>query len=149
MLWESRRTACEAGKKGTKAIPGDCGRLVAMATGSTGAEMNERRESESQKPWVAVLGAGTMGRGIAQAFAQSGYEVSMFDTVAAALDGAGGQIAKMLDRAVEKGKLTATDSSATKARLHPVRILSDLPRCALIVEAAPEKVELKIDVLSE
>jgi 3-hydroxybutyryl-CoA dehydrogenase len=88
-----------------------------------------------------------MGRGIAQVFAQSGYEVRLFDVVPDALGAATGQIAKMLDRAVEKGKMTAPDASAAKARIKTAADLSDIGTCRLIVEAATEKADVKIDVL--
>ena len=96
---------------------------------------------------VAVVGTGTMGRGIAQVFAQSGYEAYMFDTVPAALESASGQIAKMLDRAVEKGKMSADDAAAAKKRLRPVAKLSDLGQSPLVIEAVTENAEVKIDTL--
>jgi 3-hydroxybutyryl-CoA dehydrogenase len=98
---------------------------------------------------IAVIGAGTMGRGIAQVFAQSGYEVSLFDTYAPALESAGGQIGNMLDRAVEKGKLSADDAAGAKRRVKIVTNPSDIGAgtCELVVEAIIEKLEAKIDVL--
>ena len=101
------------------------------------------------KKEVAVIGAGTMGRGIAQVFAQSGFDAYMYDTVPAALESASAQINKMLDRAVEKGKMQADDAAAAKGRLHPVSSLSDIGKHPLIVEATTEKPEIKIDVLRQ
>ncbi|UCE61094.1 MAG: 3-hydroxybutyryl-CoA dehydrogenase [Phycisphaerales bacterium] len=98
---------------------------------------------------VAVIGAGTMGRGIAQVFAQSGYDAYMFDTVPAALESASKQIGKMLSKAVEKGKMSAEDAEAAKKRLHLVNALSDIGARPLIVEAATEKLEIKIELLKE
>jgi 3-hydroxybutyryl-CoA dehydrogenase len=98
---------------------------------------------------IAVIGAGTMGRGIAQVFAQAGYEASIFDAFPAALDDGVKQINKMLDRAAEKGVIKPDDAAAAKKRVHPTRAIAELPQCALIVEAATEKVEIKIDVLKE
>jgi len=100
---------------------------------------------------IAVIGAGTMGRGIAQVFAQSGYQVRMFDSYAPAIESATGQINKMLDRAVEKGKMSADDAGATKKRIKIIERLSDLGQgsCGLIVEAIIEKPEPKIEVLRE
>ncbi len=60
-----------------------------------------------KKGQIAVLGAGTMGRGIVQVFAVAGYSVRMFDVSSAAIESATRQIHKMLDRAVEKGRLEA------------------------------------------
>jgi len=96
---------------------------------------------------MAVIGAGTMGRGIAQVFAQAGYEVGIHDAFPAALDSAIGQIGKMLDRAVEKGKMSKDDAAGTKSRLHTFASVSELGKRSLIVEAVIEKPELKVDVL--
>ena len=79
---------------------------------------------------VGVIGAGTMGRGIAQVFAQSGYEVGIFDTVPAAIKSARAQIDKMLDRAVEKNRMSAQDAVGAKGRIHPVGRLSELGTCS-------------------
>lgn len=101
------------------------------------------------KQRIAVLGAGTMGRGIAQVFAQSGHEVSLFDVIPAALDNATAEISKFLDKSVEKGKLSSTEAQATKQRLQPVRALSDLGvgKLPLVIEAATERVDVKIELL--
>ncbi len=98
---------------------------------------------------VGVIGAGTMGRGIAQVFAQTGYDVCMCDTVPAALESAMGQIGKMLGRAVEKGKMSADDAAAAKEKLHPTADLADIGKRPLIVEAATEKLEVKIALLKQ
>lgn len=98
---------------------------------------------------VAVIGAGTMGRGIAQVFAQSGYDVYMHDTVPAALESASGQIGKLLDKAVEKSKMSAEDAAAAKKRIHPMAKLSDIGRCPLVIEAATENVSIKLDILKQ
>ncbi len=96
---------------------------------------------------VGVIGAGTMGRGIAQVFAQSGFEVGLFDAFPAAIEAASGQIHKMLDRAVEKGKMSAEDAAATKGRIQTVGNLSDLGKRSLVVEAVSENPDVKLDVL--
>jgi 3-hydroxybutyryl-CoA dehydrogenase len=98
---------------------------------------------------IAVIGAGTMGRGITQVFAQAGFEVTMYDAYAPAIQSAAQQIGKMLDRAVEKGKTSADDAGATKKRIRAVEKLSDIGQCSLIVEAIIEKAEAKIEVLKE
>jgi len=98
---------------------------------------------------VAVIGVGTMGRGIAQVFAQAGFDVAMHDAYAPALESAAGQIGKMLDRGVEKGKVTPEDAAAAKGRLRAVPKASDLPKCSLIVEAVLEKPEVKIEVYKQ
>ncbi|MEK6677648.1 MAG: 3-hydroxyacyl-CoA dehydrogenase NAD-binding domain-containing protein [Planctomycetota bacterium] len=98
---------------------------------------------------IAVLGAGTMGRGIAQVFAQSGIEVRLFDVVPAAIQAAQSEIGKFLQKGVEKGKVNAADAEATKKRIQPVTNLAELGTCDLIVEAATEKLEVKLDLLKQ
>jgi 3-hydroxybutyryl-CoA dehydrogenase len=98
---------------------------------------------------IAVIGAGTMGRGIAQVFAQAGYEVALFDAFPAALEDGVKQIGKMLDRAAEKGVIKPDDAAAAKNRIKPTKAVADLPKCELIVEAATEKPEIKIDILKQ
>ena len=98
---------------------------------------------------MAVIGAGTMGRGIAQVFAQAGWTVYLNDVFPAALDSAIKTIGKMLDRAVEKGKMSADDASATKGNIKTVGNLSDIGKAALIVEAALEKPDVKIELLKK
>ncbi len=98
---------------------------------------------------IAVIGAGTMGRGIAQVFAQSGFDAYVFDAFPEALKSASKQINKMLDRGVEKGRMSADDAASTKARLHFVESLSDVGKQPLIVEAATEKLETKIAILRD
>ena len=98
---------------------------------------------------VAVIGAGTMGRGIAQVFAQAGYEVALFDAFPAALEDGVKQIGKMLDRAAEKGAIKADDAAAAKKRIRPAKSIGEFPKCELIIEAATEKPEIKIDILKQ
>jgi 3-hydroxybutyryl-CoA dehydrogenase len=100
--------------------------------------MNEKR--------VSVIGAGTMGRGIAQVFAQAGYIVAIHDAIPAALQSAATQIKSMLDKAVEKGKLAGEDAAAAIERIKPVNRLADIGPCSLIVEAVIEKLETKVEV---
>ena len=96
---------------------------------------------------VAVIGAGTMGRGIAQTFAQAGFDVAMYDAVPAAIESAGVQIAKMLDRAAAKGKMSAEDADAAKNRIHTFAKPSDMGKQSLVIEAVYENPEAKIEVL--
>ena len=96
---------------------------------------------------MAVIGAGTMGRGIVQVFAQAGYDAYMFDMAPEALDSAGKAIEKLLNRAVEKDRMTAEDAESTRSRIHPVSKLCDVGTCPLIVEAATERLEVKLEIL--
>jgi 3-hydroxybutyryl-CoA dehydrogenase len=97
---------------------------------------------------VGVVGAGTMGNGIAQVFAQSGYTVTLCDTAAPALDRARGTIEKSLGKFVEKGKLSAGDRDASLARLSTGTTLDDLATADYVVEAIAENVDAKRDVFA-
>ena len=97
---------------------------------------------------VGVIGAGTMGNGIAQVFAQSGYTVTLCDTAPAALDRARGTIAKSLGKFVEKGKLSADDRDASLARLSTGTTLDSLATTDYVVEAIAEDVDAKRDVFA-
>jgi len=96
---------------------------------------------------VIVVGAGTMGRGIAQVFAQSGYEVYLNDAIPKALDEGVAFIHKMIDRAAEKGAIQADQAQATKSRLHTIRTIGEAPACPLIIEAATERPDTKNEIL--
>lgn len=92
---------------------------------------------------IAVIGAGSMGAGIAQLAAQSGHVVRLFDQQPEAAERAIARIAKDLDGAVIKGRLSAADRAATLQRLQPVSLMSDLAGCGLAIEAIVEKLEVK------
>ena len=96
---------------------------------------------------VAVIGTGTMGRGIVQVFAQSGFEVRMFDAHPPALDSARAQIKALLDKAVAKEKITATDATATLKRIGVMGAMADLGSVQLVVEAVTEQPEVKTEVI--
>ncbi|MEZ4451714.1 MAG: 3-hydroxybutyryl-CoA dehydrogenase [Nannocystaceae bacterium] len=92
---------------------------------------------------IGVLGAGQMGAGIAQVAAQGGYTVSLADvSVELAQKGKDG-IAKLLGRAVEKGKLDAGERDAILGRITAVAGAAGLAECDLVVEAATENIDLK------
>jgi len=98
---------------------------------------------------VAVLGAGTMGNGIAHVFARAGYKVLLRDVEQRFLDRALDTIAKNLDREIKKGKLDPALKETVLARLVPVTDMSTIANADFVVEAVPEKLELKRHVLSE
>jgi 3-hydroxybutyryl-CoA dehydrogenase len=95
---------------------------------------------------VGVLGAGQMGQGIAQVAAQAGLAVVLVDATLEFAQAGIGKIKKQLDRQVEKGKLDAAARDATLARLTAGGAHKDLAACDLVVEAAPEKEELKVAI---
>jgi len=92
---------------------------------------------------VVVVGAGTMGNGIAQTFAASGRRVLLLDANEAALKRGLGAIEKSLGKLVEKGKLDAKAREETLARIATEQGTFPVAECAIAVEAVPEKVEIK------
>ncbi|HET8905064.1 MAG TPA: 3-hydroxyacyl-CoA dehydrogenase NAD-binding domain-containing protein, partial [Saccharospirillum sp.] len=95
---------------------------------------------------IGVLGAGTMGHGIAQVFAQSGYTVHLVDNQQAQLDTALKAVDRSLGKFVEKGKLTTEQHSAALARLHTNTDIEVFAGCDLVVEAITENETVKIDL---
>jgi 3-hydroxybutyryl-CoA dehydrogenase len=98
---------------------------------------------------VAVLGAGTMGNGIAHVFARAGYNVILRDVQEGFLQRGMETIGKNLDREVKKGKLTETEKPQVLARLKPVTDFAAVAAADFVVEAVPEKMEIKRAVLTE
>jgi len=98
---------------------------------------------------VAVLGAGTMGNGIAHVFARGGYNVILRDVEARFLDNAIDTISKNLDREVKKGKIPEGDKSRVLGRIHTTTDMSEIARADFAVEAVPERLDLKLSVLRE
>ncbi len=98
---------------------------------------------------VAVLGAGTMGNGIAHVFARSGYRVILRDIEQRFLDRALETIKGNLDREVKKAKITEADKIAALDRIQPQTAISSLAEADFAVEAVPENLDLKIRVLKE
>lgn len=98
---------------------------------------------------VGVIGAGTMGNGIAQVFAASGYEVVLRDVSTEAVSRGMKAIEKSLDRLVAKDKVAATDKQATLERIHATTELSWLTDVDVVIEAATENLELKLTIFRE
>jgi len=98
---------------------------------------------------VAVIGAGTMGNGIAHVFAKAGYSVILRDVDQKYLDRALDTIGKNLDREVKKAKITEADKSATLARIKITTDAKALAAADIAVEAVPEQRELKERLLKE
>src|SRR3984957_18902668 len=95
---------------------------------------------------VGVIGAGTMGNGIAHVFARSGFHVVLRDVEQRFLDRGLETIGKNLDREVAKNKISAADKVATLARISPILERGKLADCDLVVEAATEKFEIKTEI---
>ncbi|MDR2155341.1 MAG: 3-hydroxybutyryl-CoA dehydrogenase [Burkholderiaceae bacterium] len=98
---------------------------------------------------VGIVGAGTMGNGIAQACAVSGINVVMIDIAQAAVDKGLATIGKSLDRLIAKEKMTAADRAAALARIKGSANYDDLKTVQLVIEAATENHELKNKILKQ
>jgi 3-hydroxybutyryl-CoA dehydrogenase len=98
---------------------------------------------------VAVVGAGTMGNGIAHVFARSGYKVILRDVERRFLDRGMETIGKNLDREIKKGKIAESEKEAVFGRLQPVTDMAAIAGADFAVEAVPEKIEIKRAVLGE
>lgn len=96
-----------------------------------------------------VIGAGTMGAGIAEVFAKAGIEVNLFDVAQEIIDGGLQRIDKSLAKAVSKGKLDEDGAMAARARVKPVRSYDTSADVDLVVEAAPENMQLKKTIFGE
>src|SRR5580704_3724122 len=92
---------------------------------------------------IGVVGAGTMGHGIAQTFAQAGFSVQIVDIAPPVLDLARAAIAASLGKFVEKGRLAATDRDAALSRISTTTSLDHLAGADFIVEAIVEQAEAK------
>jgi 3-hydroxybutyryl-CoA dehydrogenase len=95
---------------------------------------------------VGVMGAGTMGHGIAQVLIRSGYTVFLHDLSQQLLDSGAGRIAKGLNRDVEKNRLTAEERDHALARLKPTTVAADLAAADFVIEAVTEKFDVKAGV---
>lgn len=98
---------------------------------------------------VGVVGAGTMGNGIAHVFARSGYQVLLCDVEQRFLDRALDTIGKNLDREVAKNKIAAADKTAVLGRIEPVLERGKLAECDFVVEAASEKFPIKAEIFQD
>jgi 3-hydroxybutyryl-CoA dehydrogenase len=98
---------------------------------------------------VAVLGAGTMGNGIAHVFGRAGFNVILRDVDQRYLDSALGTISKNLDREIKKGKLSESEKPAVLSRIKTVIDMAAIAPADFAVEAVPEKLEIKRAVLTE
>jgi len=98
---------------------------------------------------VGVIGAGTMGNGIAHVFARSGYSVILCDVEQRFLERGLATITKNLDREVAKNKISAEDKASALRKIEPVTDRARLADCDFIVEAATEKFEIKTEIFRD
>jgi 3-hydroxybutyryl-CoA dehydrogenase len=101
------------------------------------------------KQTIGVLGSGTMGGGIAQVASQAGYLVMLYDVSREMLDKSVKQIDGQMKRAVEKGRMAEDEAAKVVKRVTVTEELGDLAKCAFVIEAAPEKLDLKQSLFRE
>lgn len=97
---------------------------------------------------IGVCGAGTMGAGIAQLCCQSGARTVLFDPDAGALERGAQRIHSQLQRSAQRGRLTAAEATVAAANLTTVGELAPLADCELVIEAAPERLEIKHELFT-
>ncbi|MDA8107177.1 MAG: 3-hydroxybutyryl-CoA dehydrogenase [Betaproteobacteria bacterium] len=98
---------------------------------------------------IGVVGAGTMGNGISQAFAVAGFDVVMTDVAQAQLERANTAISASLDRLVKKDKMSAGEKAQALARIRASTELAAVRDCELVLEAATENLELKLKIFRQ
>ena len=98
---------------------------------------------------IGVVGAGTMGAGIAQVAAQSGFGAVLFDIDPGVLGAAQNQISRFINRSAEKGRITAEEAAAAISRVTGTSDMSNFGVCQIVIEAVPERMELKHQILAE
>ena len=98
---------------------------------------------------IGVVGAGTMGNGISQAFAAAGFDVSMTDVAQAQLDRAVAAIGGSFDRLVKKEKMSAEQKAQALGRIRVSTELSAIKDCDLVIEAATENLQLKLKIFRQ
>lgn len=98
---------------------------------------------------IAILGAGSMGSGIAQVASQAGHEVVLADTNDEQLDKAKSKLSKIMDRLVEKERVTAEESQAIQNRISYTKDINDFAGSGLVIEAIVENLEIKKTVFGQ
>jgi 3-hydroxybutyryl-CoA dehydrogenase len=99
---------------------------------------------------IAVIGAGTMGNGIAHSFAQFGYSVLLIDTQATGLQKGLDTIAKNLDRQVAKDIISSSEKDQILSRIKPLQVIDEqISNCELVVEAASENFDIKTSIFKK
>lgn len=98
---------------------------------------------------VGVIGAGTMGNGIAHVFANSNYDVTLVEVEQRFLDRGLETIGKNLDREVAKNKISAEEKAAALGRIHGSLTRKDLAQCDFVIEAATEKFDIKAEIFRD
>jgi len=98
---------------------------------------------------IGVLGAGTMGGGIAQVAAQAGFDTVLYDVAQTFIDNGMKRIASFLARARERGRISVEEEKTFLQRLHPSLNLEDVKDACLVIEAVPERLDLKRETFAK
>src|SRR5213075_1973734 len=125
--------------------------FVRLVSNQLSTDSEEKILTDSLPPirTIGVLGAGTMGHGIAQVAAAAGFQVVLRDIDQSAVDKGLQSIERNLTKGIERGKVTEQERDDTLARITTTTELRDLSAVDLIIEAAPESLKLKQDLLRE
>jgi 3-hydroxybutyryl-CoA dehydrogenase len=97
---------------------------------------------------IGVAGAGTMGAGIGQIACLGGLETHLFDPSPEALESGVQRVREGLEKGAERGRWTSDDAEVAAGRIRPSRLLADLRRCELVIEAAPEDLDVKRELFA-
>jgi 3-hydroxybutyryl-CoA dehydrogenase len=97
---------------------------------------------------VGVVGAGTMGRGIAQIAALGGYETVLYDPLPGVAESSAEELRKALDKGAARGRWSEKDAAAAAERVQPAEAVEQMAGAELAIEAAPERLELKREIFS-
>ncbi|MGC1167128.1 MAG: 3-hydroxyacyl-CoA dehydrogenase NAD-binding domain-containing protein [Solirubrobacterales bacterium] len=97
---------------------------------------------------IGILGAGTMGRGIAQVAALGGFETRLYDAFPEAAESAAVKLREALARGASRGRWSDVEADAASNRIGPALVIDELGGCELLIEAAPEDLELKQKLLA-
>lgn len=98
---------------------------------------------------MGVVGSGTMGSGITQLFMQNGFKVVLYDITDEILSKAKSSISSRINRLLEKGKIASHEAEEIKSRLIITTKLEELQACQVVIEAAPEKLNIKKEIFSK
>ncbi len=98
---------------------------------------------------IGVVGAGTMGWGIAQLGCLGGFETVLHDPIGEALESGSEKLRAALAKGAERGRWSADEAAAATSRLLETQWLESLDGCELVIEAAPERLELKRELFAE
>jgi 3-hydroxybutyryl-CoA dehydrogenase len=98
---------------------------------------------------VGVVGAGTMGRGIAQIAALGGYETVLYDPLPSVAESSAEELRKALDKGASRGRWSEEEAAAAAQRVRPAEDVKQMAGCELAIEAAPERLELKRDIFNQ